>query len=178
MSATTLPHMLLPEEVAAWLSLTTQAVKKLATKGELPHIRLPHGSTAFDAAELTHWLDTRRVPPVADLPAEVFEEVVAERKAQYTPVSPQNLSRSKIVCSIWRPASQGELGPAPSGRGHRRGARRADASLDAGATSVNSTAPRMAPTTPPTKLKRNGTAGTAMIRVTSPTAAKSATARA
>jgi excisionase family DNA binding protein len=59
----TLPELLTSQEVAAWLSLPTARVEKLARRGDIPALRLPGGDLAFDKADLVRWLDKLRRGP-------------------------------------------------------------------------------------------------------------------
>jgi excisionase family DNA binding protein len=62
MTAATLPHILTPQEVAAWLGTTTRAVVKMAGAGDVPHVRLPGGDIVFVAHDLAAWIESRRRP--------------------------------------------------------------------------------------------------------------------
>lgn len=46
-------------DVARWLSVSEQTVRKLASEDEIPHVRLPSGALRFDREQLQEWIDSR-----------------------------------------------------------------------------------------------------------------------
>jgi excisionase family DNA binding protein len=69
MSTTALPQLLTPMDVAAWLSLPSASVLRMARRGEIPAVELPGGELVFDAADLANWLQRRKGAAPAGAPA-------------------------------------------------------------------------------------------------------------
>jgi hypothetical protein len=49
---------------ARLLALTSNEVRRLARRREIPIVELPNGEIRFDAAEIVRWAATFRRPPV------------------------------------------------------------------------------------------------------------------
>jgi excisionase family DNA binding protein len=60
--STNLPPLLTLHDVAEWLGQPAHRVRRMARRGELPSVPLPGGEILFDAADLTHWVQSRRRP--------------------------------------------------------------------------------------------------------------------
>lgn len=53
-----LPEYLTDHQVAAWLLTTPARVRRLANKGQIPHVSLPDGTLLFVHADLLEWSKT------------------------------------------------------------------------------------------------------------------------
>jgi hypothetical protein len=60
MSDHTLPTLITPGDVAAWLSIPVRRVDRMARDGDIPAIRLPTGEYVFDPDALASWLEVLR----------------------------------------------------------------------------------------------------------------------
>lgn len=66
-------------DVARWLSVSEQTVRKLAGDDDIPHVRLPSGALRFDREQLQEWINDRtrganRGPRVPEARGELVDE--------------------------------------------------------------------------------------------------------
>ncbi|WP_425545839.1 helix-turn-helix domain-containing protein [Aeromicrobium alkaliterrae] len=71
--------MLTVAEVARWLSVSDQTVRKLASDDQIPHVRLTGRALRFDREQLQEWIDQRtrgadRGPRVPEPRGELVDE--------------------------------------------------------------------------------------------------------
>lgn len=59
--ARSLPQLLDADDVAHWLGKRALQIKRMATAGEIPSIRLPDESVVFDQRELALWIEKLRL---------------------------------------------------------------------------------------------------------------------
>lgn len=55
-------RLLTASEAARILRLAPRRIEQMASRGEMPSVRLPNGETRYDADDLARWIDAHRQP--------------------------------------------------------------------------------------------------------------------